>query len=139
LQTELLINQTELFGDQISDHDIAVAKKQWIQWMSTDSENIPHDYQRVDLMFAEECRYINSLLYAQSQESHAYLLAMQLMLSISDNECGIQWGNGHNLLLENIDASVRPSQKYSRQVHESMTASTENEDRKKGRKSSEPK
>jgi len=62
----------------------------WETWLSscnsegstTSSNNIlPSDHVRVDLTFAEDCRYVNSSLYPLSRDSFQYLLALQLSLA----------------------------------------------------------
>lgn len=42
---------------------------------------LPADHIRVDLLFAEESRYVNAKKYVNTQNSQAYLNALQLVLS----------------------------------------------------------
>ena len=47
---------------------------------------LPYDYLRVDILFSEETRYVNSRLYHASPEQQAYLIAMQMILSWIDED-----------------------------------------------------
>ena len=47
---------------------------------------LPCDYIRVDTLFSEETRYVNSRLYHASPEQQAYLIAMQMILSWIDED-----------------------------------------------------
>lgn len=93
---------------------------------------LPADHIRIDLLFAEESRYINSRMYSGSIDQNSYLLAIQMLLSwVHDHsydentprvalDYNEQEGHrlGHDvpyggievdMLAMNADISVRPS------------------------------
>lgn len=75
---------------------------------------LPPDHIRMDLLFAEESRYVNAQKYIRSTASQAYLNALQLVLScysdkLSDLPVSAKhWGSGHHAVLSNTGLSVRP-------------------------------
>ena len=118
LVSELLIDsQLDLFGDEVTGKDPAGLRRLWVSWLC-DPLYLPVDHMRIDMLFAEESRYVNSQLYGISDDGCAYLLAMQLLLTWNIEEekmsfgttvTDLKWGTGHIHVMRNIDTSVRPS------------------------------
>jgi hypothetical protein len=108
--TEKFASQFELFGDVVSSRDVNTLQVFWESWLSRPHSSLPLDYARVDLLFAEDCRYVNSGLYGSAEWRH-YLLALQLALSWEDEACS-DWGEGHSAVLSGCDLSVRPIFKF---------------------------
>ena len=115
---KLIDSQLDLFGDEVSHNDPLGLRKLWIKWLSDPLPDLPVDHMRVDLLFAEESRYVNSQLYGISDDGCAYLLALQLLLSwnveeqimmVGNQLTDLKWGSGHSYVMRNIDTSVRPS------------------------------
>jgi hypothetical protein len=106
MKSERFIDQLDLFDDHISDVDILGIKKLWSNFLL--SESLPSDYVRIDLLFAEESRYVNSGLYAGSDYMQMYLLAIQIALSYSTTNDKSIWNNGNNDgdILSNVNYSV---------------------------------
>ena len=131
LVSELLIDsQLDLFGDEVSAKDTVGLRRLWVKWLSDSSPDLPVDHIRIDMLFAEESRYVNSQLYGVSDDGCAYLMAIQLMLTwnvdeenmmIGNNLTDLRWGNGHSQIMHSIDPSVRPS---SLSVQRNMERST---------------
>ena len=78
--TELLAGQLELFADQVADNDLVVLRGMWHDWLAG-SKPLPADHVRVDLLYAEETRCVNSRVYHSEDECFYYLLGMQLAIS----------------------------------------------------------
>ena len=104
--TECLAGQLELFSDQVADNDLVALRGMWIDWLGNDRP-LPADHIRVDLLFAEETRCVNSHIYHSDVECFYYLLGMQLALSWEDAEPH-EWGEGATAVLADCDLSVRP-------------------------------
>jgi hypothetical protein len=126
---ELFANQFELFDDQVSERDTRAARGLWIDWLAnavTSSKPLPSDFLRVDLLFAEESRIVNSRLYPMANESLHYLLAMQIALNWEDETNAInhpeEWGRdscdsvlpaSHLQHQVGFDLSIRPAYRTS--------------------------
>ena len=132
LVSELLIDsQLDLFGDEVTHADPTGLKKLWVTWLSDPLTDLPVDHMRIDLLFAEESRYVNSQLYGVSDDGCAYLLALQMLLSWNVEEermvlgknmvTDLKWGSGHAHIMQNIDSSVRPSAKSVQPSQETTT------------------
>jgi hypothetical protein len=105
-------DEFELFQDQVSDRDVTALQELWAKWLSADSlASLPHDHVRVDLLYAEDTRYVNSRLYPLSEESFTYLLAMQLALCWVDDEAA-EWAEIDQEVMLNCTVSVRPCYKF---------------------------
>lgn len=112
LSSEDLVNQLDIFKDMAAERDVIGTQRLWSKWLQEKTNDLPIDHCRMDLLFAEETRYVNSQLYALSLEALIYLAALQLTLSLGDDNLGAnpgRWGGEHKLVMSNSDASVRPS------------------------------
>lgn len=91
----------EVFGCEVAETDQIQRCKFWKEWLVSApnlpvsqsettfggaNEVLPKDFLRIDLLFSEDTRYVNSRLALMSSESFHYLLAMQLALAWSDSE-----------------------------------------------------
>jgi hypothetical protein len=118
LTSEELVNQLDLFKDMSAERDVIGTQRLWSLWLHEKATNssgghhdLPIDHTRIDLLFAEETRYVNSQLYAMSLEALIYLTALQLALSFGDfisSDAPGLWGGEHSDLMSNSDGSIRP-------------------------------
>ena len=120
LCSEDLFDQIEVFGDMAVERDNLGTKKLWSTWLRDEVNGLPVDHARIDLLFAEESRYVNARLYAMSEEAHIYLAALQLVLSWTVHTSSVTWGSGREAVMNNIDSSVRPSMKKSSYVSKTV-------------------
>jgi hypothetical protein len=74
----------EIFGAEISANDQVQRSNAWLRWLLASDEPkdllLPSDFLRVDLLFSEDSRYVNSRLAPMSDSSFHYLLSLQLAL-----------------------------------------------------------
>lgn len=108
---EQFCDEFELFQDQVSDRDVTALQGLWAKWLSADVVSLPSDHVRVDLIYAEDTRYVNSRLYPLSSESFHYLLGMQLALCWIDGEAS-EWAALDETVMMNATISVRPCYKF---------------------------
>jgi hypothetical protein len=108
--SEKFASHFELFGDDVAVRDIHSLQCLWEAWLCKSHAHVPFDYGRIDLHFAEDCRYVNSGLYG-STSCRLFLLALQLSLGWED-EASDEWGEGHSAVLSGCDLSVRPIYKF---------------------------
>jgi len=108
---EQLSDEFELFQDQVSDRDVTALQGLWAKWLSADVTSLPSDHVRIDLIYAEDTRYVNSRLYPLSDDSLHYLLAMQLALCWVDGEAE-DWAEIDDSVMVNATISVRPCYKF---------------------------
>lgn len=113
LCSEDLFDQIDVFRDMAIDRDTLGTKRLWSNWLRDESNGLPIDHVRIDMLFAEESRYVNSRLYAMSEDAYAYLTALQMTLSWCDRVSTIKWGSGVEGVMHSVDGSVRPSMKKS--------------------------
>ena len=115
---EQLACEFELFREQVAMDDVTTMQSLWETWLnsteggSSSSSILPSDHVRVDLTFAEDCRYVNSSLYPLSRDSFQYLLAIQLslawMMSREDAESSLSGDGGGGLVVPQTSSTVRP-------------------------------
>jgi hypothetical protein len=108
---EEFCDEFELFQDQVSDRDVTALQELWAKWLSSEAISLPSDHVRVDLIYAEDTRYVNSRLYPLSSDSLHYLLAMQLALCWIDGEAE-DWADPDETVMQNATISVRPCYKF---------------------------
>eukprot|EP01033_Poteriospumella_lacustris_P012069 gene12069-8623_t len=79
-----------IYGDEFSDREQLQRTALCRAWLAagpaTGAPLLPRDFLRVDLVFAEDTRLVNSRLAPLPPESFHYLLALQLALSWTDDE-----------------------------------------------------
>lgn len=112
LSSEELVTQLDLFKDMSAERDVIGTQRLWSKWLQEKTTDLPVDHARIDMLFAEETRYVNSQLYALSLEALIYLSALQLTLSLGEYFNGghpRKWGGEHSLVMLNSDSSIRPS------------------------------
>lgn len=78
-------SEYEIFGAELGEYDQSGRAKAWRKWLTRNEspvDNIlPSDFVQVDLLFAEDSRYVNSRLALMSEDSFHYLLALELALA----------------------------------------------------------
>lgn len=89
-----LLSDFEIFGKEIHLTDQLQRSSAWSDWLSNDHRStatlqkeddlLPKDFLRIDLLFSEDSRYVNSQLALLSRESFQYLLSLQLALAWID-------------------------------------------------------
>jgi hypothetical protein len=88
-RSEPLASQFELFDDKASNRDTLATRLMWTDWLVdsvSSGKPLPSDFMRIDLIFAEESRVVNSRLYPMGGESLAYLGALQLAIDWEDED-----------------------------------------------------
>lgn len=84
---EELETEYAAYGEEFPDAEQVQRSAHRRQWLATmpstgvNSNLLPNDFARVDLLFAEDIRLVNSRLAVLSSDSFHYLLALQLALS----------------------------------------------------------
>jgi hypothetical protein len=112
MTTERFCNQFSVFDDMAAERDMLGLNDLWSSWLtSTQIQFLPTDNLRIDLLFAEESRYVNSGLYSSADDIKAFCLGMQLAISWEDVPAN-EWGEGHENVIEGTDLSVRPMYQY---------------------------
>jgi hypothetical protein len=116
---EQLACEFELFREQVAMDDVTTMQSLWETWLnsteggSSSNSILPSDHVRVDLTFAEDCRYVNSSLYPLSRDSFQYLLALQLSLAWmmsreEEAESSLSGDGGGGLVVPQTSSTVRP-------------------------------
>ncbi len=117
---ETFASELEMFGDCMDRNLHLGNQKLWQDWLvaslcSFEDERrygpmdlLPIDHVRIDLLFAEESRFVNSGMYSFELKSLVYLVALQLVL---DYDLDLKHTNKKELLRQKVDClrSVRPS------------------------------
>jgi hypothetical protein len=113
MASERFADEYGLFKDTISTRDVTALQGLWTAWLQSSGvhTHLPVDHVRLDLVFAEDTRYVNSRLYPLSDDSFHYLLAIQLALCWVDDESA-EWGEGDDGVIDNVTVSVRPCYKF---------------------------
>jgi hypothetical protein len=96
----------------VSDRDVTALQGLWSKWLTNDAAVLPTDHVRVDLLYAEDTRYVNARLYPLSADSFHYLLAMQLALCWVDTPA-YEWGEIDEEVMRHATLSVRPCYKFT--------------------------
>ncbi len=101
-------------SESVSPTALAQMKSPAAPVSSASKSLLPEDHIRIDLLFAEESRYVNARKYVHSTASLAYLMAMQLVMSFYADDipefpvAAKHWGSGHDSVLQSVGLSVRP-------------------------------
>lgn len=87
---ETFLDEFHVFADEFSDREQLQRAEKCRAWLEVTEEDglhiLPEDFVRVDLVFAEDTRYVNSRLALLSTDSFHYLLALQLALCWNESE-----------------------------------------------------
>eukprot|EP01034_Spumella_vulgaris_P022060 gene22060-28155_t len=113
LASERFSDEYGLFKDTVSARDVTALQGLWTAWLQSSGvhTHLPVDHVRLDLVFAEDSRYVNSRLYPLSDDSFHYLLAIQLALCWID-DASAEWGEGDDGVIDKVTISVRPCYKF---------------------------
>ena len=111
MKSEEFSDELDLFNTQLSDFDIINSRILWFDWLKNKlDDRLPSDHLRIDLLFAEDVRYVNSNIYFLSSDSFNYLVAIQLCLNWS-NISVEEWADKDDDIIDDVNLSVRPCYK----------------------------
>jgi hypothetical protein len=120
LSAERFASQFDLFGDDVSDGEIMASKRLWTSWLKNSEkvaslrDSLPADTMRIDMLFAEESKLVNSMRSFYPSDAVSYLTALQLSLlmysdSLEDYDSILKsWGSGSgHASIAHSDLSLR--------------------------------
>lgn len=111
MRSEFFADTYQIFGTQIPENDSTALVNLWNNWLQTTGQVLPLDSLRLDLIFAEDTRAVNSGLYPLSTDSFHYLMGLQVAICWI-NESAALWGDGDDDVADGANLSIRPCYKF---------------------------